>query len=146
MSENSKIRETSRTLPIALLRARETIMAPIREMLSEIGLTEQKWRILRTLDEHGRIEQSAIAEHACLLLPSVTRITQSMEAQGLLARLSDDEDKRRMMIEITDAGRKIIHDNIQLSNSIYRQLETSMGKQKVNQLLDLLEELKAIKL
>jgi len=141
-----EIRETSRALPIALLRARETVMAPIREMLNDIGLTEQKWRILRTLEESGKLEQTAIAERACLLLPSVTRITRSMENQGLLIRISDRHDKRKMMVEITEQGRQIIRDNIQFSNDIYRQLETQLGKQKLDQLLDLLEELKASKL
>ncbi len=139
------IRETSRALPIALLRARETVMTPIREMLSELGLTEQKWRILRTLDEAGRIEQSAIAQQACLLLPSVTRITRSMQSQGLVTRIGDSQDRRRMMVEITDKGRKIIHDNIQVSNEIYQRLETRLGKHKLDQLLDLLEELREMR-
>ena len=38
---------TSRSLPIALIRAREGVMAPIREMLAETGITEQQWRVLR---------------------------------------------------------------------------------------------------
>ena len=142
----SKIRETSRALPIALLRARETIMAPIREMLNEIGLTEQKWRILRTLEESGRLEQTAISERACLLLPSVTRITRSMEEQNLVVRQSDNNDKRKMMIDITDRGRKIVRENIGLSNEIYTQIENQLGKRKMNELLDLLEELKEMKI
>lgn len=147
MEENKPIiRETSRALPIALLRAREAVMAPIREMLNDIGMTEQKWRILRTLEEGGRLEQTAIAERACLLLPSVTRIIRSMEEAGLINRLEDPEDRRRMIVEITEKGRKIIGDNIQLSNKIYQQLETSMGKKKVDELLDLLEELQNMKL
>jgi len=141
----SDIRTTSRTLPIALLRARETVMAPIREMLSDIGLTEQKWRILRTLEECGRIEQSAIAKEACLLLPSVTRIIRTMEESGIVMRLEDSADKRRVMVEITDKGRSIIRNNIQLSNNIYHQLELQMGKEKVDELLDLLEELQSMK-
>jgi len=40
----------------------ETVMTPFCEMLNEIGLTEQKWRILHTLQESGRLEQTAIAE------------------------------------------------------------------------------------
>ena len=142
----SEIRETSRALPIALLRARETIMAPIREMLNEIGLTEQKWRILRTLEESGRLEQTAISERACLLLPSVTRITRSMEEQNLVVRQSDNNDKRKMMIDITDRGRKIVRENIGLSNEIYTQIENQLGKRKMNELLDLLEELKGMKI
>ena len=53
-------------------------MTPIRQMLSESGLTEQQWRVLRVLDEHGALEPSQLAKHAALLLPSQTRIVQSM--------------------------------------------------------------------
>ena len=144
--EKLTIRETSRALPIALLRARETVMAPIREMLSTIGMTEQKWRILRTLEEGGRLEQTAIAERACLLLPSVTRIIRSMVDAGLVHRLEDKNDRRRMMVEITEKGRTIIRDNIHLSNQVYRQLEHRLGKKKVETLLDLLQELQDTKL
>ena len=137
-----EIRETSRALPIALLRARETLMSPIRRMLAEIGLTEQKWRILRILEECGQLEQTAISQRACLLLPSVTRITQSLESQGLLVRSNDDTDKRKMMIKVTDEGRKIVRENMQLANEIYRKIETQLGRKKMDNLLDLLEELK----
>ena len=36
-------------LPIALMRAREQVMAPIRNMLADSGITEQQWRVLRVL-------------------------------------------------------------------------------------------------
>ncbi|WP_457772918.1 hypothetical protein [Phycobium rhodophyticola] len=56
MSENptrSVLPETTRSLPIAMLRARETMMAPIRHMLQKAGVTEQQWRVLRVLAERG---------------------------------------------------------------------------------------------
>ena len=65
-SQNS-FPKTGRSLPIALLRARETVMGPIREMLAESQINEQKWRVLRVLDESGPMEQKAIAEASCLL-------------------------------------------------------------------------------
>ena len=36
---------TRRSLPIALMRSREQVMAPIRAMLRASGLTEQQWRV-----------------------------------------------------------------------------------------------------
>ena len=47
------LRRTNRSLPIALLRARETVMGPVREMLAGTPVNEQKWRVLRVLDESG---------------------------------------------------------------------------------------------
>ncbi len=146
MDNQSHTTSTSRALPIALLRARETVMAPIRDMLQGIQLTEQKWRILRVLDEMGEIEQSAIAHEACLLLPSLTRILRAMEADGQISRRQDSQDKRRTIVTITDAGRFILEDNLPTSQAIYSSIEHQMGRDKLDQLLDLLEELQAVKI
>lgn len=145
MSEQSHTKNTSRALPIALLRARETVMAPIRDMLQGIQLTEQKWRILRVLDELGEVEQSSIAKEACLLLPSLTRILRTMEAEGQISRRQDSHDKRRTMVKITNEGRNILAENLETSLQIYQSIEKQMGREKLNQLLDLLEELQAVK-
>ncbi|WP_170416531.1 homoprotocatechuate degradation operon regulator HpaR [Ruegeria atlantica] len=145
MNTQSHTQSTSRSLPIALLRARETVMAPIRDMLQGIQLTEQKWRILRVLDELGEVEQSAIANEACLLLPSLTRILRTMEAEGQITRRQDSQDKRRTMVKITDDGRRILADNLATSLAITSNIEAQMGREKLDHLLDLLEELQAVK-
>ena len=145
MNTQSHTKSTSRSLPIALLRARETIMAPIRDMLQDIQISEQKWRVLRVLDELGEVEQSAIAKEACLLLPSLTRILRSMEADGQVTRRQDSQDKRRTMVMIKDAGRQILKDNLQASLAISNSIEAQMGREKLDELLDLLEELQAVK-
>lgn len=80
----SHLPTTQRSLPMALLRARENVMAPIRAMLSASGLTEQQWRLLRVLSESGPLEATILANRAALLLPSQTRIVQSMEKRGLV--------------------------------------------------------------
>lgn len=146
MTEENQTKSTSRSLPIALLRARETVMAPIRDMLQDIHLTEQKWRILRVLHEVGEVEQSTISKEACLLLPSLTRILRTMEADGQITRRQDAQDKRRTQVQITDAGRQILEANLGTSTAIYTSIEDQMGREKLDQLLDLLEELQAVKI
>ncbi|KIC40579.1 MarR family transcriptional regulator [Ruegeria sp. ANG-R] len=145
MNTQSHTKSTSRSLPIALLRARETVMAPVRDMLQGIQITEQKWRILRVLDELGEVEQSTIANEACLLLPSLTRILRTMEADGQVTRRQDSRDKRRTMVMITDAGREILKVNLATSLAISNSIEAQMGREKLDKLLDLLDELQAIK-
>ena len=68
-------------------------MAPIRTMLADVGLTEQQWRVLRVLDEKGALEPTHIAEQACLLLPSLTRILQKLEEKHLILRKPDENDR-----------------------------------------------------
>lgn len=120
-------------------------MGPIREMLAESGINEQKWRVLRVLDEGGPMEHSAIAEAACLLLPSLTRILKSMEAEGLLERAPDKTDRRKTVVTITEAGRTLISQHADASRDILSRMEAALGTEKFDQLLDLLEELRSAK-
>jgi homoprotocatechuate degradation regulator HpaR len=132
---------TSRSLPIALIRAREAAMAPIRKMLAETGITEQQWRILRVLVEQGPLDSSRLAAHASLLLPSVTRILQSMRHRGLVQQTSDSEDRRRTIVTITAAGRQIIDDNADEAQRIVESYKAWLGPEKYEMLLDLLADL-----
>ena len=134
-------RQTNRSLPIALLRAREAVMAPIRVMLSESGISEQKWRVIRVLEEVGPLEQTALAKEACLLLPSLTRMLQSMEEEGLLTRAPDVSDRRKSIVRITGAGRRVLLDHSESSAAIAAELEARYGAEKLETLLDMLDEL-----
>jgi homoprotocatechuate degradation regulator HpaR len=140
------LRRTRRSLPIALLRARETVMGPIREMLSQSDINEQKWRVLRVLDERGPCELTQVAKDACLLLPSLTRIIRAMEEEGLATRATDPEDRRKTIASITDVGRALIVAHLAESNAIFARLERDFGHEKLEELLDLLDELQTLDL
>lgn len=134
----NKLPPTTRSLPIALIRAREGVMIPIREMLAETGISEQQWRVLRVLDEHGPLDASTLADRASLLFPSLTRIAQSMRKKGLISQVQDKTDRRRQVIAITDAGQKIIDDNVDHAVQIVEGFKVSIGEANYEQLLDLL--------
>lgn len=140
------IRQTQRSLPIALLRAREAVMGPLREMLAASGVNEQKWRVLRVLDEQGPLELSVLAEHACLLLPSLTRMVRPMEDEALIARSIPAKDRRKVVLTITDGGRGLIRDHIATSNAIFGRIENRFGADRLNLLLDLLDDLRHLDL
>jgi homoprotocatechuate degradation regulator HpaR len=141
-----KLRQTKRSLPIALLRARETIMEPVREMLSRSQISEQKWRVLRVVEEFGPVEQTVIATRACLLLPSLTRLMHAMETDGLLTREASTTDRRKSIVSITDKGRALIDEHSPESIALFAKIKDQFGAQKLEDLLDLLEELQRLDL
>ena len=129
---------TSRSLPIALMRARERVMSPIREMLSKSDITEQQWRILRALSEYGEMDSTSLASRSALLTPSLTRIINSMLAKNLVTQRRDVKDKRRQLVAITASGQKIIDDNLADATAIMQTVKQSLGKDNYEKLLDLL--------
>ncbi len=129
---------TSRSLPIALIRAREGVMLPIRDMLSETGITEQQWRVLRVLSEFGQLDAKTLADRSSLLFPSLTRIAATLRDKGFVTQTRDDKDKRRQFIKITAAGQKIIDDRAERAAEIVKGFKATLGDEKYETLLDLL--------
>ncbi|WP_092367887.1 homoprotocatechuate degradation operon regulator HpaR [Cribrihabitans marinus] len=138
---SSDLPRTSRSLPIALLRARERVMGPIRAMLADVGITEQQWRVLRVLQEEGPQDPTRIAEQACLLLPSLTRILQKLESKHLIERQADPDDRRKQIVRISDQGEQVIRDNLQTSLALLDEIRDRMGAERYEALLDLLNDL-----
>jgi homoprotocatechuate degradation regulator HpaR len=134
-----KLPSTTRSLPIALIRAREGVMPPIRNMLAGTGITEQQWRVLRVLAEYGPQNISTLANRSSLLFPSLTRIAQTMSKKGLITLSRDSDDRRRQTITITSAGQAIIDDNMERAVDIVHGFKAKLGADKYEQLLDLLE-------
>lgn len=128
-------------MPIALLRARERVMGPIRKMLADVGITEQQWRVLRMLQEGGPMKPTRIADAACLLLPSLTRILQKLEEKELIARSPDAADRRKQIVSITEQGRAVIDANLATSVALMNQVRDRMGADRYDELLDLLGDL-----
>ena len=114
-------------------------MAPIRGMLSQTGITEQQWRVLRVLSEHGQLDTTTLADRACLLFPSLTRIATTMRKKGLITQTRSESDRRRQFIEITPSGQKIIDDHTAQSNKIVADFRETLGDENYEKLLDLLE-------
>ncbi|MBO9514532.1 MAG: homoprotocatechuate degradation operon regulator HpaR [Variovorax sp.] len=133
-----------RNLPRLLLQARESVMAHTRPSLREHELSDQQWRVLRVLGEHGAVETGRVAREAFILGPSLTGVLARMERDGLITRSRDPNDQRCTVIEATPRGRKLVK---RLSVSIeahYKWMEESLGKEKLGQLYALLDELIAL--
>ena len=58
------MRPFDRSLPMALLRAREAVMSRFRPLLHAHGVTEQQWRVIRALVEADGLDVSAVS-HRC---------------------------------------------------------------------------------
>ena len=137
----NRLPSTARSLPIALLRARERVIGPIRNLLSDVYLTEQQWRVLRILYEFGPQDLTEIARQACLLMPSLSRIIRSLAQNGLVVRTTDAKDRRRQTVVISRAGQKLIDDNSVQAAKIAANYRDQLGAERYELLLDLLTEL-----
>jgi homoprotocatechuate degradation regulator HpaR len=137
------MREFSRSLPMALLRAREAVMRQFRPSLRQHGLTEQQWRILRALAGAEESEVTELAHSAFLLGPSLSRILRDLEARRLIERRTAENDQRRGMVSISEKGLKLMEVVAPSSEAIYAAITKRYGARKLLELQDMLGALEA---
>ena len=135
---------THRNLPRLLLQARESVMAHTRPRLREHALSDQQWRVLRVLGEHGVVETGKVAREAFILGPSLTGVLTRMERDGLIHRARDPADQRRTVVEATDKGMQLVDTLSQTIEAHYAWMEKTLGKQSLAQLYELLDKLIAL--
>ncbi|MEN5159199.1 homoprotocatechuate degradation operon regulator HpaR [Achromobacter spanius] len=123
-----------RNLPHLLLYARETLMAHFRPVLHAAGVTEQQWRVLRTLSEVGSLEPNQIARACQILSPSLTRMLAGMEEQGLIKRTRSSADQRRQEISLTVKSNKLIDRMRPMVDAKYQEIEERIGKELLDRL------------
>lgn len=134
------LRGFERSLPMALMRARESVMRYFRPTLAEHDLTEQQWRVLRALTSaDAPMSVGDLAALANLLGPSLSRMLVNLEARGLISRSPGAADGRRADIAVSEAGRTLVADIAPISESQYRAIESALGADELQRLYELLE-------
>jgi homoprotocatechuate degradation regulator HpaR len=133
-----------RNLPRLLLQARESVMAHTRPRLREQGLSDQQWRVLRVLGEHGVAETGRVAREAFILGPSLTGVLARMERDGLVRRAADPHDRRKTVVGLTARGRRAVDRLAHTIEAHYGVMENSLGKDRLAQLYALLDAVIAL--
>ncbi|RMD94611.1 MAG: MarR family transcriptional regulator [Alphaproteobacteria bacterium] len=90
-----------------LAQASHRASAEFHARLAERGVPVSTWRILATLypDQPATIGELA---RACLAKqPTMTRQVARLEAQGLVRRKMAEGDRRRVVVTLTEAGRRM---------------------------------------
>jgi homoprotocatechuate degradation regulator HpaR len=129
-----------RNLPLLLSQAREAAISNFRPILNHYGLTEQQWRILRTLDEYVELEPWQLAGICQILSPSLTGILTRLGEMGLVRKSPHAADQRRMLISLTPKSKSLIAQIAPLVQAQYQHLEGAIGRELLDRLYGLLGE------
>ncbi len=75
---------------------------------ADLPVTRQALRVLQHLSASGPLTVGEQAVHLGLRRNSVSELLQRLEVKGLVARVRDERDERRVLVWLTDAGRAVI--------------------------------------
>ena len=91
-------------------RLRLAITRAARRLRQEAGssLSPSQGAALATIDRHGPLTPSELAQRERVRRPTVTRLAARLEALGLLARAADPGDRRSSLLSVTPEGRALL--------------------------------------
>ncbi len=75
---------------------------------ADLPVTRRALEVLQHLQASGPLTVGEQAEHLGLRRNSVSELLQRLEAKGLIARIRDERDERRVLVWLTDPGRDVV--------------------------------------
>jgi MarR family transcriptional regulator, organic hydroperoxide resistance regulator len=94
-------------LCFAVYAASHAFNATYKPLLEPLGLTYPQYLVMLVLWQEDRVTVSAIGSRVGLDSGTLTPLLKRLEATGLVSRLRDAADERRVRITLTAAGRAL---------------------------------------
>ncbi|MEO7243851.1 MAG: MarR family transcriptional regulator, partial [Rubrivivax sp.] len=104
-----------------------------------LGLNE--WRVMLVLASHPIVHAQDVVSHTGLDKMTVSRALAGLERDGRLIRREDGSDRRRALLELTAAGRRVYEQVGVLGKARERQLFASVGEAEQARLARTLDKL-----
>ncbi|MGN0998478.1 MAG: MarR family winged helix-turn-helix transcriptional regulator [Faecousia sp.] len=98
-------------------------------------------RVLHILYDHENITQSQLQEIMGIRQSSMSELVQKLEEQHLISRERSEDDRRQILVFLTDAGREELHTNDEKRSAQARELLVGLSGEEQEQLSCLLGKL-----
>ena len=98
----------SNTALVALRRILRVTELNSRKLAQQSELTASQLLLLKHVGQHGQALPSAIAKAIELKQATITVLINKLEEDGLVTRNRDTEDRRRVWVRLTNAGREAL--------------------------------------
>ena len=128
-------------LALLLEQAQRRVSRALDRALGEAGASAEQWRVLdRLSDEQGR-PIGELAQDLSMNPPTMTKLIDRMVATGLVQRILDATDNRRVLVVITDAGLALYGKLSAKASDFHEDLKGTLSERQTEQLSKLLGQL-----
>lgn len=104
MVAGSSAENAAQTVRMSVMRLHRRL----RKERPDSGLSLTNLSALGRVDRAGPLTASALADAERIQPQSVTRMVADLERHGLIERMPDVADRRRILLRVSDAGRALL--------------------------------------
>ncbi|HCH23722.1 MAG TPA: hypothetical protein DE179_05430 [Oceanospirillaceae bacterium] len=107
-------------------------------LLSQLNLTRQMWCVLVAVGEQQLSQPSDIADYIGIQRAAVSRTLKDMHNKGLLQRISDPQNGKQTLVNLTLEGQALLAQSLLQTEQSTQRLNTKLNdseRQELDRLL-----------
>jgi len=104
------------------------------ERIYEMPFSSSQLKALSAFHEDRKYSMSELSKNALVTMPSMTEMVDRLEAEDILERIRDTEDRRVVKVCLTEKGKKI---HKELIEKRHKELHNMFGKLAVDERVEL---------
>ncbi|MBJ6978866.1 MarR family transcriptional regulator [Luteimonas sp. MC1895] len=140
--DGAAILDLERFIPYQLSVLSNVVSQEIAEAYGDrFGLAITEWRILAVLGRFPGMSAVGVAERSAMDKVAVSRAVARLLERGLLHRETHGDDRRRSVLELSDAGREVYSEVAPLALSYERELLAPLSDEERVQFSRMLDRL-----
>jgi DNA-binding MarR family transcriptional regulator len=116
----------------------------MREASHPAGRFDPSRIVLRAVQKHGPIRMSVIGRHMGISKPYMTALVDKLISEGLVERVPDPEDRRVVMVRITEAGRQDIRDFMKRARETFIRSLSALNSEDIATLNDIEKKFRSV--
>ena len=116
-----------RQVCFALSIAARSVLGIYRPILEPMGLTHPQYLVMLALWGQSPLAVKELIEMLQLDGPTLSPMLKRLEAAGLVSRTRDPQDERQLRIDLTQKGRALREDALNVPPSVVAKLDMSLG-------------------
>jgi len=130
-------------VPYLIYRITNQLNRGLRKRLKRSGINIARWRVLAVLKDNGKMNIGQIVERTLIEQPTVSRIVDQLEREGLALREISDEDSRFVQVKLTESGEKAFREIYPTATEHQEWALQGFTKQEIRDLIGFLERIQA---
>ena len=104
----------------------------LNERLRHTGLNQARWTVLLQLSGSGPVSQRELAERVGVEGPTLVRVLDRLEDQGLITRRACDDDRRIKHIHLTPAAEPVLEEIARISSALRQELLADIPSKNID--------------
>jgi MarR family 2-MHQ and catechol resistance regulon transcriptional repressor len=125
------------------VRTADILLDRIGRVLRPLGVSQAGGLVLGLLRDHGAMPPSELGERLIVSRATVTGLLDSLERKGLVRRDPHGEDRRRLIVSITEEGLRVLAELRPLVHENEKRWLSGLTDDELRRLLEMLHRAQA---